>query len=76
MVIGFGGIGGIIASVAFREQDAPTYVPGLWTAIASQFLIIAVVLTCTAYFAYRNHQVRRGMSSKAIEGTPGFLYTL
>lgn len=33
-LVGFGGIGGIISSVAFREQDAPGYRPGIWTTIA------------------------------------------
>lgn len=33
-LVGFGGIGGIISSVAFRSQDAPEYRPGMWTTIA------------------------------------------
>ncbi|KZW02805.1 MFS general substrate transporter [Exidia glandulosa HHB12029] len=76
LVVGFGGVGGIIASVAFREQDAPKYIPGLWVSIGSQILMIACCLLCTAWFMYRNNQVRRGTSSKPIEGTEGFLFTL
>lgn len=33
-LVGFGGIGGIASSLVFREQDAPLYRPGIWTAIA------------------------------------------
>jgi hypothetical protein len=33
-LVGFGGIGGIVSSLVFREQDAPLYRPGIWTAIA------------------------------------------
>ena len=33
-LVGFGGIGGIVSSVAFRSQDAPEYRPGMWTTIA------------------------------------------
>lgn len=28
LVIGFGGVGGIVASTVYRQADAPTYVPG------------------------------------------------
>lgn len=33
-LVGFGGVGGIVSSVAFRSQDAPGYRPGIWTTIA------------------------------------------
>jgi len=74
LVIGFGGIGGIIASVAFTSQDAPQYKSGLWASIALQILMIVLCLSCSGWFAYKNRQVRRGVA--VIEGKPGFLYTL
>ncbi|KAJ5624783.1 hypothetical protein N7510_001092 [Penicillium lagena] len=33
-LVGFGGIGGIVSSLVFRDQDAPEYRPGMWAAIA------------------------------------------
>lgn len=32
-LVGFGGIGGIVSSLVFREQDAPQYRPGIYTTI-------------------------------------------
>ncbi|CAI7595445.1 unnamed protein product [Penicillium discolor] len=32
-LVGFGGIGGIVSSLVFREQDAPIYRLGMWTTI-------------------------------------------
>ncbi|KZV82342.1 MFS general substrate transporter [Exidia glandulosa HHB12029] len=75
VVIGAGGLGGIIASVAFREHDAPHYTPGLWTGVA--FIIVQIIVTASLslHFARRNAQVRKGEGEK-IEGQEGFLYTL
>ncbi|KZV95186.1 MFS general substrate transporter [Exidia glandulosa HHB12029] len=75
LVVGLGGIGGIVASVAFREKDSPKYLPGLATTIACQGLMIACCLSTTAWFMYRNAQVRRG-EGKLIEGRQGFFYTI
>jgi MFS family permease len=33
-LVGFGGIGGIVSSLVFREQDAPGYRPGMYAALA------------------------------------------
>lgn len=33
-LVGFGGLGGIVSSLVFREQDAPGYEPGMYAAIA------------------------------------------
>jgi MFS family permease len=33
-IITFGGLGGIVGSLSFRTQDAPRYLPGIWTSIA------------------------------------------
>ena len=32
-LVGFGGLGGIVSSLVFREQDAPEYRPGMYAAI-------------------------------------------
>ncbi len=36
MMIAGGGLGGIIASLVFRQQDAPGYKPGLYVVLALQ----------------------------------------
>ncbi|OAX77878.1 hypothetical protein ACJ72_07818 [Emergomyces africanus] len=74
--IGFGAIGGIIASTTFREVDAPKYVPGLWTTTGLQFLILALLACTTFHFWRRNKQVDAGTATKPIEGLEGFKYTL
>src|SRR5262245_61536835 len=75
VIIAFGGIGGIFATTVFRQQDAPKYVPGIWATMGCQFLNLLLLAITTAYFLYKNKQVRDGVV-KDLEGTPGFLYTL
>ena len=41
MMIAGGGIGGIIASLAFRQQDAPQYRPGLIVVISLQVVLFS-----------------------------------
>ena len=72
--VGFGAIGGIIASTAFRTQDAPGYRPGLWTAMGTQFLLLALLTILSLHFTRRNRQQRKG--ERVLEDHPGFLYTL
>ncbi|EEH20912.2 hypothetical protein PABG_03143 [Paracoccidioides brasiliensis Pb03] len=74
--IGFGAIGGILASTTFREVDAPKYVPGLWITTGLQFLILGLVTCTTIHFWRRNKQVDEGTATKLIEGLAGFKYTL
>lgn len=33
-LVGFGGLGGIVSSLVFREKDAPEYRPGIYAALA------------------------------------------
>lgn len=73
--MGFGGIGGIIGSLVFREQDSPNYRPGLWACITSQLIILAIVAGLTVKFKIDNKKVDRG--ELQIEGSEaGFKYTL
>jgi hypothetical protein len=70
-----GGVGGIIGSLVFREQDAPQYRPGLWACVTSQLIIIIIVLGLTAKFIADNKKVERG--ELEIEGSEaGFKYTI
>ena len=45
--VGFGNIGGIIATYAFLPKDAPAYVPGYSICIA--FVVVSVI-SCSIYF--------------------------
>ncbi|OAP64436.1 hypothetical protein AYL99_00408 [Fonsecaea erecta] len=74
--IGFGAIGGIIASTAFAQKEAPTYRSGLWTTAALQLWILGSVCCTTFYFWKKNGQVDAGSLEKPIEGQEGFKYTL
>jgi len=75
VVVAGGGIGGIVASVAFRSQDAATgYRPGLWTTISSQIVIVIIVLALTVYYKSQNRQAQT--QGKVLQNQPGFLYTL
>ncbi|KAL2379374.1 hypothetical protein RJZ90_005326 [Blastomyces dermatitidis] len=74
--IGFGAIGGIIASTTFREVDAPKFVPGLWTTTGLQLLVLALLACTTFHFWRRNKHVDAGTAMKPIEGLEGFKYTL
>lgn len=74
MQVAFGGVGGIVASLAYRQQDSPRYRLGITITIAFQGLLILLVVLNSIWFIYRNNQVKKG--GKPIEGYPGFLYTL
>ena len=71
--IGFGAIGGIIASTVFRDQDAPRYVNGIWATIGTQFFMIAAVAGMSLYFKTQN--LKQKEDGKIIEGHAAFQYT-
>ena len=73
-LVGLGGVGGIIGSLVFRSQDAPKYHPGLWACIASQILVILIVLGLDIKFYFANKRAERG--ERIIEGIEGFRYTI
>jgi len=75
VTVGGGGIGGIIASVAFRSQDrASGYRPGLWTAVAAQMVILVVASFLMLHFRSENRKVRT--EGKVLLNSVGFQYTL
>ena len=73
IMVGFGGCGGVVSANVFRQQDAPTYLPGMIVAIASQTLTILLVLKNFIIFKRQNLRAARG--EILIEGTEGFRYT-
>ncbi|KAF7511555.1 hypothetical protein GJ744_004143 [Endocarpon pusillum] len=73
-LVGLGGVGGIAGSLVFRSQDAPTYRPGIYAAIACNILVILLVCALSVYFTICNRKQARGQ--KVIEGQKGFRYTI
>jgi MFS family permease len=74
--IGFGAIGGIVASTTFREKDAPKYLVGFWVTASLQFTILIILGVMTPYFYLQNKKESEGRLEEPIEGQPGFRYTL
>jgi MFS family permease len=74
--IGFGAVGGILASTTFREEDAPQYLIGFWVTASLQFIILLILGCLTPYFYLQNKKVDEGTLEEPIEGQPGFKYTL
>lgn len=78
--IGFGAIGGIIASTVFRQKDAPKYVVGLWVSAGLQFYTLIVLCVTSWYFWRTNKKVDRQLANgepvEPIEGQAGFRYTI
>ncbi|GAA5940725.1 hypothetical protein JCM3775_004880 [Rhodotorula graminis] len=72
--IGMGGVGGIFASLIYRQVDYPRYIPGLWATIGCQFAIITIVTGLSFYFRAQNRKADAG--TYVIEGNPKFRYTL
>ncbi|KUJ10862.1 MFS general substrate transporter [Mollisia scopiformis] len=73
-LVGFGGIGGIVGSTVFREQDAPKYGPGIMTVMIANALILVITALLSIKFHFANKRAERG--GKVIEGQAGFRYTL
>lgn len=71
--VGFGAIGGILASTVFRTVDAPRYLNGLWTAIGTQLLLLVLTAVMSVYFKKQNKLQREG--KVVIEHHPDFTYT-
>ncbi|KAJ5162779.1 Major facilitator superfamily domain general substrate transporter [Penicillium coprophilum] len=73
-LVGLGGLGGIVSSLVFREEDAPGYRPGMYAAIACNILIIVLALALSVWFRFCNKQADRG--KRVIEGDAAFRYTI
>ncbi|KAK0437695.1 major facilitator superfamily domain-containing protein [Armillaria borealis] len=70
ITVSFGGIGGIVATTIYRQQDFPRYVPGIITTISLQVLLLVLLGIMTVHFWYENKK----MKSKGDVG--GFVYML
>jgi MFS family permease len=74
LFVGLGGVGGIAGSLVFRQQDAPTYVPGMIACLVLSGFIILTVCVMSVYFRFMNAKADRG--EIILENTPGFRYTI
>ncbi|KAK7700660.1 hypothetical protein SLS64_010804 [Diaporthe eres] len=77
-LVGFGGLGGIAGSLVFRNQDKPSYHPGLYACIACTLLNFILVGILTVYFKIENRRADRGekeLESNDEDFQPGFRYT-
>ena len=73
LMVGFAAIGGILASTAFRDKDAPRYVNGIWATVGAQFFMISAVASMSLYFRTQNRKQKE--DGKMIEGLATFQYT-
>lgn len=71
-IVGFGGIGGIVGSLIFREHDAPKYWFGFYACMLSAFISILCTVILVIHFFFENRKQRGG---KILEKTPGFRHT-
>ncbi|KAJ4483508.1 major facilitator superfamily domain-containing protein [Lentinula aciculospora] len=72
IIISFGGLGGIVATTIFRQQDFPRYIPGIIITISCQVLLLVLLGILSLNFWYHNKAKRTGARSGHID----LLYTL
>lgn len=70
-LVGCGGLGGIIASTVYRQQDKPAYHPGILTTMIGSALIVVIASSLDVVFYTANKRIKAG--AKSIENLPGFL---
>ncbi|KAJ6461006.1 major facilitator superfamily domain-containing protein [Mycena sanguinolenta] len=76
VVISAGGVGGIFATLVFRQQDFPRYMPGVWAIMALQGSTLLLLILTSWYFVRQNRLSKEGKLTAPLEGQPGFFYTL
>ena len=73
LVIAFGGIGGILASVAFIEQEfLKGYPTGVFLTIGLNAAVIVFAIALSVFFGYQNRRADRG--EIVLEGHEDFRY--
>ncbi|KAJ4244604.1 hypothetical protein NW762_014460 [Fusarium torreyae] len=73
-MIGFGGTGGIAGSLVFRSRDAPHYLPGIYSCLTANGIILITTTVLVLYFIRQNRLSEQGKI--VIEELPGFRYTI
>ncbi|KAF3081304.1 hypothetical protein TWF569_002246 [Orbilia oligospora] len=74
IMVSMAAVGGIIGSLVFRPQDAPSYRPGLYTCFTGAVLTLLLTSFFIVYFKWANKKADRG--EKVLEGSESFRYTI
>lgn len=74
LVVAWGGVGGIIASVVFMEREAPSYPTGVYLTIGMNVAVILLCIGLNLYYRYQNKRADRGLV--VLEGSPDFRYQM
>ncbi|KAJ5834942.1 Major facilitator superfamily domain general substrate transporter [Penicillium robsamsonii] len=69
-----GGLGGIIASIAFKSDESPHYTTGIWVTFGITMVSICLTLIMDFHFWKTNKRARE--TNGRIEGMTGWYYTL
>lgn len=70
----FAGLGGVVGSIIFREQDYPGYRPGLYASIGC--MLLCMVITGLLAILYQHENQTADDQGKILEGMPEFRYTI
>ncbi|TXT04324.1 hypothetical protein VHUM_04211 [Vanrija humicola] len=75
LIIAFGGVGGIVASVAFQQKEmAKGYPSGIYLTLALNAVNVIAVLGLRFWMVWKNKQADKGLC--VIEGNPDFRYQM
>jgi MFS family permease len=72
LIVAWGGIGGILASVTFIQKEAPTYSTGIYTIFAFTSFAIVICVFLAFWLMYQNRRADRG--EVVLEDDPNFRY--
>ncbi|KAK6509432.1 hypothetical protein TWF481_004176 [Arthrobotrys musiformis] len=74
IMVSMAAVGGIIGSLVFRPQDAPSYRPGLTTCLTGAVLTLITTSFLIVYFKWVNKKADRG--EMVLEESESFRYTI
>ncbi|KAF9888313.1 hypothetical protein FE257_008745 [Aspergillus nanangensis] len=69
-----GGLGGIIASVAFKSSESPQYTTGIWVTFAISIISVILIFIMDYHFLQVNRKARE--EGRQLEGMDEWYYTL
>lgn len=73
LVIAWGGVGGILASVTFQQKEAKQgYPTGVWFTVAMNILAIGATIALKFWMRWKNHKA--DTEGLVLEGDPNFRY--
>lgn len=74
LIIAFGGVGGIVSALVFKENQAPTYRLGVYFTLGCQVFIVLCCAALSVFFRFRNRKADR--KEAILEGHHDFRYQL